>query len=121
MTRRVTLSDIELRSVRQRMLLDDVILHIPLDKLSILLWWVDCEEINPESANARYKYSAHVELLPEISDWCERYLTGFPTFTVCDFPQPDYEQYLKPYVEAPSLELHFLSHSDAMLFKLRWF
>lgn len=121
MARRVTLSDIELQSVRQRMLLDDVILRIPLDKLNVLLWWVDCEEINPQSNHPTYKYSAHVDLKPDVAEWCDKYLSGFPTFTICDFPQPDYEQYLKPYVDAPDLELHFLSNSEAMLFKLRWF
>ncbi|RYD47980.1 MAG: hypothetical protein EOP83_27195 [Verrucomicrobiaceae bacterium] len=103
------------------MSLDDVILHVPLDKLSVLLWWVECEEIDPQSPYPTYNYSAHVDLVPEVQLWCDEMLTGFPTFTQSDFPLPDYEKYLKPYIDAPDLELHFLSEAEAMLFKLRWF
>ncbi|RYE97887.1 MAG: hypothetical protein EOO77_38240 [Oxalobacteraceae bacterium] len=119
MRRRITLADIERRCERIR--LDDIVLLLPVKKFSILFWWIECEEIDPLSNTPQYRYTAHVDLKPEIAEWCDATLIGFPTFAETVFDLPDYEATNRPEINFTHVNLHFLSEAEAVLFKLRWF
>lgn len=119
--RRVSLQDIERGRVRQRFAFDDIVLEVPTNKLSILWWWIECEEINPLTPDAYYAYTAHVDLQYAVSEWCDEHLSGYPTFSKCCFELPHYEATLRPVIEDSHVALHFLSEAEATLFKLRWF
>jgi hypothetical protein len=123
MSRRISLSDVEQQLYRKRLVLDDYVLSIPKDK-AFINWFVT-EDCVDRDIYVEAFYYCNVELSREVADWCDETLNGHPTFAASRFLMTeDILRLSAPYSTACddcTLELHFLSEAEAMLFKLRWF